>query len=324
MGAITGVQTKTSDNTSATSKTTLNSIGGAATEVPIGCIFPFVGSEIPSDMLLCDGSAVSRTTYADLFAVIGVLYGAGNGTTTFNLPNFITGNRIPIGKDAATTQIQQVGNSGGALSHNHVGGSHQHSFTHTHTAPGHSHTYNHTHTLGNHTHTIDHSHTIGHTHSIPAHGHQSITVHSYTVDDHQHDMYGTATLNNDAMGKMTDRYTYTRTSETTNSVTSTISLGSSLGSGTDMSLYAVTSGGASPISTTGTYGATCYGPSANTTGTYNGTTTSNSTSFNLESYTGYTGMGGSDVNTTDSTIPYLTVHYIIKAILNENSILFQI
>ena len=43
---------------------------------------------VPSGWLLCNGNAVSRTTYADLFAVIGTNYGAGNGTTTFNLPNY--------------------------------------------------------------------------------------------------------------------------------------------------------------------------------------------------------------------------------------------
>ena len=44
---------------------------------------------IPSGWLLCDGSAVSRTTYAELFAVIGTIYGVGDGSTTFNLPNYI-------------------------------------------------------------------------------------------------------------------------------------------------------------------------------------------------------------------------------------------
>jgi microcystin-dependent protein len=44
---------------------------------------------LPSGYLACDGSAVSRTTYAELFAVIGTTYGVGDGTTTFNLPNYI-------------------------------------------------------------------------------------------------------------------------------------------------------------------------------------------------------------------------------------------
>jgi hypothetical protein len=44
---------------------------------------------LPSGYLACDGSAISRTTYAELFAVIGTTYGVGDGTTTFNLPNYI-------------------------------------------------------------------------------------------------------------------------------------------------------------------------------------------------------------------------------------------
>lgn len=54
---------------------------------PIGTIFAFAGNNIPSGYLPCNGSAISRTTYADLFAVIGTTYGAGDGSTTFNLPN---------------------------------------------------------------------------------------------------------------------------------------------------------------------------------------------------------------------------------------------
>lgn len=45
---------------------------------------------VPTDWLLCDGSAVSRVTYADLFSVIGTTWGAGDGSTTFNLPNSIS------------------------------------------------------------------------------------------------------------------------------------------------------------------------------------------------------------------------------------------
>ena len=52
-----------------------------------GSLMPFAGSTIPTGWLNCDGSAVSRTTYADLFAVIGTTYGAGDGSTTFNIPN---------------------------------------------------------------------------------------------------------------------------------------------------------------------------------------------------------------------------------------------
>lgn len=55
----------------------------------------------PTGWLICDGSAVSRTTYADLFAVIGTTYGAGDSSTTFNLPDFQ--GRVPAGKSSVGT-----------------------------------------------------------------------------------------------------------------------------------------------------------------------------------------------------------------------------
>lgn len=56
--------------------------------IPVGSLFPFAGSSAPSSyFLLCDGSAISRTTYSSLFAAIGTTYGSGDGSTTFNLPD---------------------------------------------------------------------------------------------------------------------------------------------------------------------------------------------------------------------------------------------
>lgn len=54
---------------------------------PIGAIIQYGAATVPSGWLSCDGSAVSRTTYSGLFAIIGTAYGAGNGSTTFNVPN---------------------------------------------------------------------------------------------------------------------------------------------------------------------------------------------------------------------------------------------
>ncbi|HZY09364.1 MAG TPA: phage tail protein, partial [Ilumatobacteraceae bacterium] len=59
---------------------------GIAT-VPIGTMVAFGGTAAPSGWLFCDGSNVSRTTYADLFAAIGVTWGPGDGSTTFKLPD---------------------------------------------------------------------------------------------------------------------------------------------------------------------------------------------------------------------------------------------
>ena len=62
---------------------------------PIGAIAPFAGTTTPQNWLLCDGREVSRETYSELFAVIGTTWGAGDGSTSFNLPNL--SNRFPVG-----------------------------------------------------------------------------------------------------------------------------------------------------------------------------------------------------------------------------------
>lgn len=67
--------------------------------VPTGAILPYGGATAPSNFLLCNGSAVSRTTYADLFAVTSTSYGVGDGSTTFNLPNLQ--GRFPLGYAAS-------------------------------------------------------------------------------------------------------------------------------------------------------------------------------------------------------------------------------
>lgn len=54
----------------------------------VGMIAPFAMTAVPSDWLFCDGSAVSRSTYADLYGVIGTTWGTGDGNTTFNTPDF--------------------------------------------------------------------------------------------------------------------------------------------------------------------------------------------------------------------------------------------
>ena len=73
---------------------------------PIGTILPFGGNEVPVGYLTCNGAAVSRTTYADLFAIIGTTYGAGNGISTFNLPNL--GSNIV--SDVSSGEVPVVGN----------------------------------------------------------------------------------------------------------------------------------------------------------------------------------------------------------------------
>jgi microcystin-dependent protein len=65
--------------------------------LPVGTVFPYGGGSAPSGYLLCDGSAISRTTYSALFTVISGNFGAGDGSTTFNLPDLR--GRVVAGKD---------------------------------------------------------------------------------------------------------------------------------------------------------------------------------------------------------------------------------
>lgn len=86
-----------------------SSSGGSS--AVIGSILMFAGETAPDGWLLCNGQAVSRTDYADLFAVIGVAYGSGDTSTTFNLPDL--GGRVPVG----VNDTYLVGGHGGSETH---------------------------------------------------------------------------------------------------------------------------------------------------------------------------------------------------------------
>jgi microcystin-dependent protein len=79
--------------------------------IPVGIIYPYAGSTAPSKYLLCDGSAVSRTDYSDLYDVIGTTYGAGDGSTTFNIPDL--SGKVIVGVSSTHT----LGSTGGEESH---------------------------------------------------------------------------------------------------------------------------------------------------------------------------------------------------------------
>lgn len=82
---------------------------------PVGSMKLFAGTTVPNTWLLCDGSAVSRATYTDLFNVIGTTYGSGDGSTTFNLPD-MRGN-VPVGYKSGDADFGTLGNTGGEKTH---------------------------------------------------------------------------------------------------------------------------------------------------------------------------------------------------------------
>lgn len=97
---------------------------------PTGGLMMWPTATAPLGWLLCNGQAVSRTTYAALFALIGTAFGTGDGSTTFNLPDYR--DRMPIGANTIAA-IAGTGGSKDAVVVSH---------THTITDPGHAHTYN--------------------------------------------------------------------------------------------------------------------------------------------------------------------------------------
>jgi len=193
-------------------------VWAAMAGVPAGVFVPYAGETAPAGWLLCDGSAVSRTTYATLFAAIGEAYGTGDGSTTFNLPDmrgeflrgWDNGRGIDSGRalgSAQSGQNQSHAHSGSAASagaHSHTAsssssGSHGHSGSAA-SAGSHTHTYVNTHwgygsspiaSGSNITHpenTGTTSSAGGHTHSLSissdgTHSH-SVTVNSGGAHDH--------------------------------------------------------------------------------------------------------------------------------------------
>lgn len=103
----TGISLSVNNNDITINNTNANTITG---EIKI-----YTGSVAPTGYFLCDGSAISRTTYADLFTVIGTTCGAGDGTTTFNLPNL--NGKIPVGLDSTQTEFNTLGKTGGEKTH---------------------------------------------------------------------------------------------------------------------------------------------------------------------------------------------------------------
>lgn len=109
--------------------------------VPAGCIMPYAGATAPDGWLLCHGQAVSRTTYANLFAAIGTAYGAGDGSTTFNVPDLR--GRVVAGKeDTATRLTSAVSGVDGATLGATGGDQRMHQHNHGVTDPGHIHNHN--------------------------------------------------------------------------------------------------------------------------------------------------------------------------------------
>lgn len=113
----------------------------ANTIVPSGAVMPYAGTSAPSGWQLCYGQAISRTTYAALFAAIGTTYGAGDGSTTFNVPD-LRGRVVAGQDDMGGTSANRLTNQSGGLNGDTLGatgGAETHTLT-TAEMPAHTHT----------------------------------------------------------------------------------------------------------------------------------------------------------------------------------------
>lgn len=99
------------------------------TGVPAGVVEAFAMETLPNGWITCNGAAISRTAYSKLFAAIGTNYGAGDGTTTFNIPDlrgyFVRGwagaSSLDSGRVMGSTQLDQMQRITGDFVNNGIG-----------------------------------------------------------------------------------------------------------------------------------------------------------------------------------------------------------
>ena len=322
----------------------------APAAVPTGAVLPYAGSSAPTSYLLCDGTAIDRSTYAALFSAIGTAYGAGDGSTTFNVPDLRQ--RFPLGKAASGTGAT-LGVSGGTINHTHT---YTDVINHTHvvsvTDPGHTHTQNahthgltdpgHTHTQSSHSHAITdpgHTHTQNsHTHGLtdPGHTHtQNAHAHGVTDPGHTHTIsvtdpghYHTTFGDNVAVTSGSDYALRSSGSSNTSTATTGITA-SAISSSTGVSVNGATATnnsnttGVTVNSVTATNNSNTTSISVNSATAVNnsnttGVTANNATATNNSNTTGISAstavpVGGVATGTTASNNPpYLVFNYIIK------------
>ena len=121
---------------------TLSFASQDAFSMPAGMLFPYAGASAPTGYLLCHGQAVSRSTYASLFTAIGTTYGAGDGSSTFNLPD-LRGRVIAGQDDMGGASANRLTNQTGGLDGDTLGA-----------------------TGGSETHTLTEAQLASHTHSV--------------------------------------------------------------------------------------------------------------------------------------------------------------
>ena len=107
--------------------------------IPTATIVPWSSASVPSGFLECNGQAVSRTTYADLFAIVGTTYGSGDGSSTFNVPDLQ--DNVAVGK-SNNKALASTGGANTVRNNGNVGGSTANASLSTPQLASHSHSMN--------------------------------------------------------------------------------------------------------------------------------------------------------------------------------------
>lgn len=154
--------------------------------IPAGAVLDYAGSSAPTGYLMCYGQAVSRATYADLFTAIGTTHGAGDGSTTFNVPD--CRGRVGVGKDdmggSAANRVTTAGSSIDGATLGATGGAQNVTLT-TAQIPSHTHAGT-TNSGGSHTHTVAIGETPGSGRAQPGGTSTSSTINTGSGGTHTH------------------------------------------------------------------------------------------------------------------------------------------
>lgn len=250
----------------------LTNVGGGSS-IPSGTITMYGGTSAPSGWLLCNGQEVSRSTYSNLWNVIGTSFGNGNGSTTFNVPNFVNGG--PGGNPAFPRGGNTVGNTGG-----------QASFTLTESN------------------IPQHNHGVGTLETLTAGSHQ----HNVTVNDHASHTHGvgnyTITGSTGSGGSHSHTYTAPNNAVTGRSGTGSLNVVPNNTAGTSTSTEPSHQHGAGTLALSGTSGgsgALSHSGSLDSKGDHNHTISGNTGNW-----------GTATPSSINNQPPYITVNFIIK------------
>ena len=279
----------------------------SASIVPVGTISMWMTDVAPTGYLFLQGQNVSRTTYSALFALWGTTFGAGDGATTFTLPDFQQ--YIPIGKNPTGT-VSTLGAKTGSFDHSHTSGTlavaaHTHDFgtlavaSHTHGSG--------TLAVASHTHGPGTLSVAGHTHSISVDTSFTDISHTHTTPNHTH-TFTTGTPSDTFLGPDTSPDRSVATGSHTHSGTTDSGGGSTTGSGGGSHRHNITdnTGSTGPSVTGGLTASAAPSVSSGSTGAASPAVSSGATGSASPSVTsGSTGT---------SNPPVIAVNFIVRAL----------